>query len=494
VQPLFRSSLKEHESGNDLPQYAADIPASVSNTFTALNVASSETTLLAIMIPIATLLMILVAHVKDQLTMGLPQNVNLSIHSQGRTPVGFASSLKTRSSVSLASSTSMSSKLPWVLPRSRPYIIAHRGASGVLPEHTLEGYQRAIDDGADFIECDMVLTRDLVPICRHEPNLSESTDAPQKFPSKARTYLIDGKNETGIFAHDLTWAEVQTLRAKQPWPFRDQQYNGKFMIPRMDEYLDVALNAKRTVGVYIETKHPTFFNQLPMVVAANTSVEDLLLGALRARGYDLKAQLNSPSWLERPVLIQSFEQVSLKRLHAASCLPLILLTAGWPGYVAADTGKTHAQMVSDASLAEVASYAVGVGPWKESLVVWEAAKVVGAAAGKAAGKSAAAGAYKSTGLLERLHAHGLQVHPYTFRNEARFVLDHLGGDPNREYEALMGPGQACLFPQELRGGVNAVFTDFTSTAWNYIEGQAAKGAVWNMTLVNAPATKPCVVA
>ncbi|EFJ52138.1 hypothetical protein VOLCADRAFT_33032, partial [Volvox carteri f. nagariensis] len=201
--------------------------------------------------------------------------------------------------------------------------IAHRGASAELPEHTREAYELAVAEGADFIECDVVLTRDLVPLCRHEPNMVASTDVATKFPNRWRTYVIDGEQVTGIFSVDLTAAEVATLRAVQPWPFRDQSYNGRFRVATLADYLEVALAANRSVGIYPETKHPSWTNSLPCVRAANTTLEDILLAALSAAGFG--APLGSEAWARRPVFLQSFEASSLRYLAARTCAPTVLL-------------------------------------------------------------------------------------------------------------------------------------------------------------------------
>ncbi|GIL42949.1 hypothetical protein Vafri_771 [Volvox africanus] len=209
--------------------------------------------------------------------------------------------------------------------------IAHRGASAELPEHTREAYELAVAEGADFIECDVVLTADLVPLCRHEPNLINSTDAVAKFPERWREYVIDGEMVAGIFSVDLTAAEVATLRAIQPWPFRNQSYNGRFRIATLADYLEVALSANRSVGIYPETKHPTWTNSLLKLRAANTSLEDILLDALTAAGFG--APLDSEAWMRRPIFLQSFEASSLRYLATRTCAPTVLLLGDWEGTV-----------------------------------------------------------------------------------------------------------------------------------------------------------------
>ena len=159
-------------------------------------------------------------------------------------------------------------------------IIAHRGASGYLPEHTLESYRRAIELGADFIEPDLVATKDGVLVARHEPNITGTTDVSTRpeFADRKTKKVVDGVEEEGWFASDFTLAEIKTLRAIQPMAERDQSFNGKYQIPTLQEVLDLAKSegakANRTVGVYPETKHPTYHVNLGL------KLEDRLLAVL----------------------------------------------------------------------------------------------------------------------------------------------------------------------------------------------------------------------
>ncbi|KAG2499870.1 hypothetical protein HYH03_002161 [Edaphochlamys debaryana] len=355
-----------------------------------------------------------------------------------------------------------STRLPWG--------IAHRGASAELPEHTVEGYRRAVEEGADFIECDVVLSTDLVPFCRHEPNLLSTTDAAAKFPDRMRSYVIDGENVTGIFSFDLTAAEIGTLRAVQPWPFRDQSFNGRYKVASLAEYVGVALSANRSVGIYPETKNPTFVNALfrSRGAASNTTLEDVMLAALAAAGHPLPP-LGSGAWRRRPVFLQSFEASSLRLLAQRTCAPTVLLLGDAEGWVAPDSNLTLAQLTTDEALAEAAQWAAAVGPAKATLVTWQPAGAQQGQQGKEAAKGAAAagsgpGRYVSSGLVERFHAHGLQVHPYTLRPEPRFFLPHLaehagggggGGEAANvsvadEYELLLvGAGADAVFADHM---------------------------------------------
>ncbi|KAI8474455.1 MAG: PLC-like phosphodiesterase [Monoraphidium minutum] len=212
-------------------------------------------------------------------------------------------------------------------PGARAVVIGHRGASGLLPEHTAAAYDLAVAGGADFIECDVQLTADLQMVCRHDQNLNETTDALDLFPGRAHTYTIDGEESSGVHLIDLTLAEVRTLRARQRFPFRDQTHNGRYPLVTFSEFLALTAAARRVVGVYPETKHPAWHNALPQVRAANTTIQAMLVAALHAAGYG--GRLDSAAWRARPAYIQSFELSSLKDMAAMTQLPLVLLLGGW---------------------------------------------------------------------------------------------------------------------------------------------------------------------
>ncbi|KAF5837744.1 PLC-like phosphodiesterase [Dunaliella salina] len=216
---------------------------------------------------------------------------------------------------------------PWELPLSEPLVIAHRGASAAMPELAPEAYKLAIEEGADSIECDILLTKDLRGICRHNPELDLSTNVRDQFGDRTTTKTIDGQNITGVFASDLTLAEVKQLRLVQPLPFRDQQYNGRFQVATMEEFLQIALDAPRTVAVHLEVKHPQYHNSLPQVKAAKTSIEQIVLDAMKQRGF--AGPINSPQWLRRPSYLLCFDGSWLKKVaKLGSCIPRLLLLKG----------------------------------------------------------------------------------------------------------------------------------------------------------------------
>jgi glycerophosphoryl diester phosphodiesterase len=303
---------------------------------------------------------------------------------------------------------------------AKPLVIAHRGASGHLPEHTLEAYKLAIDMGADFIEPDLVSTKDGVLIARHENELSDTTDAAEKFPDRKTKKTIDGRETEGWFSEDFTLAEIKTLRAKERLPFRNQASNGKFQVPTFAEVLALVNAAKRPVGVYPETKHPTYFAGLGL------ALEDKLLKDLAAAKLD-KA--------EARVFIQSFEVANLKALKAKTTLPLVQLF-GDPGERPTDQqSMTYGDMATDAGLRAVAAYAKGVGPFKAYIIPMSREGALS----------------PPTDFVARAHAAGLKVHPYTFRSEARYLAAY-NADPTAEY---------CAFFAQ---GVDGLFSDFPDAA------------------------------
>jgi len=293
-----------------------------------------------------------------------------------------------------------------------PIIIAHRGASGYRPEHTLASYELAIGMGADFIEPDLVATKDHVLIARHENEISETTDVAghPEFADRKTTKRIDGRQVTGWFSEDFTLAEIKTLRAKERLPFRNQSFNGRFEVPTFSEVLELA--RRHGVGVYPETKHPTYFRELGL------PLEDPLLAALEEAGYRGR---------DAPVFIQSFEVGNLQKLRKRTGLPLIQLleAQGRPW----DDPRAYADLATPAGLAEIAAYADGIGPDKRMIVP--------------AGPDGHLLA--PTSLVADAHRAGLLVHPWTFRSDGPFLAPEYEGDPEREYAQFFSLGVDGLF-------------------------------------------------
>jgi glycerophosphoryl diester phosphodiesterase len=325
-----------------------------------------------------------------------------------------------------------------------PLVIGHRGAPGYLPDHTLEGYALAIKLGADYIEPDLVATKDGHLIARHEPNMLTTTDVATKFPQRRTTKVVDGFAEEGFFASDFTLKEIKTLRAVQPLADRPQQFNGRFQIPTFEEVL--ALAKRHHVGVYPETKHPTFHKMLGL------PLEGRLVAALRKAGLDKKRS---------PVFIQSFEQSNLKQLNRMIDVPLVQLVDAYD--VAPDgtllyiapfdrpydwtvsgdprlLARTFGFFATDEGLREISTYADGIGPWKRYIVSTRTEP------------DGSLVTLPPTDLIRRAHRKGLVIHTWTFRNEDRFLASDYDGNPLKEYR------------QFFRLGIDGVFSDFTDTA------------------------------
>jgi glycerophosphoryl diester phosphodiesterase len=352
----------------------------------------------------------------------------------------------------------------------KPFVIGHRGASGYLPEHTLESYALAIDLGADFVEPDLVMTRDGHLIARHEPNLIATTDVKDRpeFASRKRVAVVDGFAEEGWFASDFTLAEIKTLRAVQAFAERPQQFNGMFEIPTLEEIIQLVkrkwYEKDRIIGIYPETKHPTYHRSLGL------PLEPKLVQVLRRAGWDHRTS---------PVFIQSFEQSNLKLLRAMTRVRLIQLidandvnpdgtldftapfdrpydwtASGDPRLLA----RRFSFLTTDEGLAEVKTYADGIGPWKRYIVSTAAVDlngdgVVGDENGDGRIDEADRQLLAPTDLIARAHRAGLLVHTWTFRNEQRRLPAGYQGNPVNEYLQFYALG------------IDGVFADFPDTAF-----------------------------
>jgi glycerophosphoryl diester phosphodiesterase len=325
-----------------------------------------------------------------------------------------------------------------------PLVIGHRGASGYYPEHTLQSYALAIRLGADYIEPDLVSTKDGVLIARHEPNIGGTTNVADhpEFASRKTTRMVDGAEVNDWFAADFTLAEIKTLRAKQSRPPRSTEFDGKFQIPTFQEVIDLAKRASkrsgRQVGIYPETKHPTFHQDLGL------PLEGKLVKALKRNGLNRR---------NAPVFIQSFEQANLKQLNRMTKVNLVQLVDAWDtnpdgSMVYAETSlrpydwtaatpqrtDTYGFLVTDAGLAEVKTYADGIGPWKPHIVPQNSDGSV---------------IFPPTDLIQRAHAHGLLIHTWTFRDDS-FPSAY--------------PSEIAELRKFYELGIDGVFSDFPDTA------------------------------
>ena len=308
----------------------------------------------------------------------------------------------------------------------KPLIIGHRGASGERPEHTAMAYRLAIDEGADFVEPDLVLSKDGHFVVRHENEIGATTDvaARPEFAARKVRKVVDGHGATGWFTEDFTLAELKTLRARERLPQLrpgSAAFDGKEPILTFQEVVDLAkaesARLGRVIGTYPEMKHPSYFAALGM------PVEQRLAGALKANGLDSPAA---------PVFVQCFEVGALKTFMTLSRAPRVFLmqTSGGPF----DGKASYRAMARD--MQAIAAFATGVGPEWPMVV-----PVQGGGLGPA------------TSFVADAHAAGLKVHPWTVRAENQFLpaklrrgsspADH--GDVEAVYRALFAAGVDGLF-------------------------------------------------
>ena len=314
---------------------------------------------------------------------------------------------------------------------SQPIVIGHRGASAYRPEHTLASYELAIDQGADFIEPDIVSTRDGVLVARHENEISGTTDVSThaEFADRKTTKVIDGQSMTGWFTEDFTLKELKTLRAKERLPQirpANKSFEGQFEVPTLAEILDMLKKRnrgrKRPVGVYPETKHPTYFRSIGLPLEAT------LIKSLNQYGYERHPE---------QVFLQCFEVSGCRALKALTNLPIIQLIddSGQPyDFILAQDPRTIQDLITPAGLAEIATYAKGIGVAKELVIAREK------------------GQLKSpTALVRDAHAAGLLVHLWTFRPEPLFLPADMVGHPETEIQRY------------LAAGIDGFFTDAPDT-------------------------------
>jgi len=321
----------------------------------------------------------------------------------------------------------------------KPILIAHRGASGERPEHTLEAYALAIEQGADFIEPDLVLTRDVVLVARHENEISGTTDVATRpeFAARKAVKVIDGESVSGWFTEDFTLSELKTLRARERIALLrpgNAAFDGRFTIPTFDEVLELLRRHKkksgRRIGVYPETKHPSYFASVGLPHTAP------LLAALERHGYRAAKD---------PVFIQSFEVGNLIEIGRQSPFRLIqLMSADGGPFDKKDEGLRYADMLTPAALKNIARYADGIGI--------EKALVIGRTADGSLGTP--------TGLPVKAAAAGLDVHIWTFRAENYFLPADLRSSERPDVHGDL----AAEIRAFVAAGVDGIFSDNVAQA------------------------------
>ncbi|SFO25191.1 glycerophosphodiester phosphodiesterase [Amycolatopsis rubida] len=332
-----------------------------------------------------------------------------------------------------------------------PVIVGHRGAPGYRPEHTLASYELAYRMGVDYVDVDLVPTKDGQLVARHEPEIGGTTDVANhpEFASRKTTKVIDGTTMTGWFTEDFTLAELKTLYAKERIPQNrpnNQLYDGRYRIATYQEVLDLTRRLghelHRTLGTYPEVKHSTYFSSI------GNPTEPKLVSILNRNG------LNRPN---APVIIQSFEVSNLQALHKQVRVPLLQLTeaTGAPAdFVAKGDKRTYADLVTPAGLREIAKYAKYLGPDKGQIIPRDAQDNLG----------------KPTALIADAHRAGLEVQPYTFRNENPFLPANLRSSASPSAFGNVFAEEAAF----LKAGVDGFFADQPDTALESVRDFAGR--------------------
>ena len=361
--------------------------------------------------------------------------------------------------VSMAPSLAMAQQSPppsSATPAYKAQVYGHRGASALLPEHTLAAYAQAIADGADYIEPDLVMTRDGVLVSRHENEIGGTTDVASRpeFASRRTTKTIDGQQIEGWFTEDFTLAELKTLYARERLPqLRSTAFDGQFRIATFDEIVEFLVQqagrVQRGIGIVPEIKHGTYFRSIGL------PMEDKVLETLRGNDYTRVA----------PVMVQSFEVANLREMHMkrgkGSNIRLLQLL-GRPGdrpgdVVAANGTLTYGQMMTPVGLQEIARYADGIGPELRAIIPLQADGRLGT----------------PTSLVRDAQGEGLMVAPYTFRPENQFqAADFRKGDA----AARNADGSVAEIRAYLATGIDAFFTDDPALGRRAVDGRATPAA------------------
>ncbi|MDJ0733020.1 MAG: glycerophosphodiester phosphodiesterase family protein [Nostocaceae cyanobacterium] len=380
-----------------------------------------------------------------------------------------------------------------------PLVIGHRGASGDLPEHTLEAYKRAIAQGADFIEPDLVITKDGVLIARHEPTLDDTTNVSEVFGEERKsTKILDGEEITAYFAEDFTLAEIKQLRAVQPRDFRSDEFDGQFEIPTLKEVIELVQQVEaetgKKIGIYPETKHPTFFDEQGL------SLEEPLIQTLQSTNFtdpnrifiqsfevanliDLQNNLLPAAGLENLPLVQLYGDVEDAEINGGGggfSVPYdIVANFSKPDFDTATARATYGDLVDivpdfgadvtgdgipdttykDLTTKEVfdyigSAYAEGIGPWKDSFLLRETINPKVDTNGDDVAEIGSQLTGEVRPFVEWAHDAGMQIHPYTLRDEERYLTLNPDGTPQTPEDE---------FRQLIELGVDGFFTDFPET-------------------------------
>jgi glycerophosphoryl diester phosphodiesterase len=367
--------------------------------------------------------------------VGLLALAGLALLSVTGVAVGSASAAETSAETSAADAAA----------RGRghhdPVIIGHRGAPGYRPEHTLASYELAFRMGVDWVDVDLVPTKDGRLVARHEPEIGGTTDVAKhpEFANRKKTVVLDGVTTTGWFTQDFTLAELKTLRAVERIPQNrphNTLYNGRYEIASYQEVLDLTKRLgrelHRTLGTYPEVKHSTFFQSI------GNPTEPKLVAILQRNGLDRP---------DAPAIIQSFEVSNLIALHKQVRTPLLQLTSatGAPAdFVAKGDKRTYADLVTPQGLREVAKYAKYLGPDKAQVIPRDKNDNLGT----------------PTALVADAHHTGLKVQPYTFRNENPFLPANLRSSAQPDAYGDVFTEEAAFF----KAGVDGFFADQPDTA------------------------------
>jgi len=313
---------------------------------------------------------------------------------------------------------------------SKPLVVAHRGASGSLPEHTIEAYELAIKMGADYIETDIVMSKDGIPVALHDVELSSTTNVADKFADRKTSKTVDGEKLKGWFVEDFTLTELKTLRTRQRMPHRRQDFNDLYEIPTFEEILQLLQRSERKVGLYIETKSPTYFRNLKL------PMEERILELLRKYSWDSSS----------PVFIESFEVSNLEKLHQLTDIPLVQLVGSTWERPFDQPHLSYGRMLTEEGLNRIAEYATVVAPHKTAIfepTIWGHIYL----ACKFRVGTLPLIKKQASPLIAMARQKGLLVHVWTFRSDPEYLL----------------PDYATPFDEYVpywQAGVAGVFTDF----------------------------------